>query len=892
LTKDGDAPQVFRFNPVWSPDSKKIAFSDKSGAMHVHTLGGAGKDGVPTAGTTKLIDTDPLTARLDASWSHDSAWVTYRKTDEKSRQGAVWVCNVEEGAPRRITSGVFDDSGPVFDRKGDYLFFVSKRSFSPTYSDLDTTFIYGSSQNILAVPLRTDIDSPWMPKSDEEEWKKDAAKKDEKKDEKSEEKKDGGEKKEGAKEDAISGTWDGTVTGPAPLPPGGMAISLSLKLENGGKVTGTLTSPVYSGPIHEGRFDAGKGELTFTLSVEGTSVVFMLKAEGGQLTGTAEAEGSTFNLTVIRAGGGGEQAETAKSDKAEKDKKKALVIEFDGIEGRAMMLPVANGRLGRLGVNDKHQLIFARFATAGGPEAGIKLFDLGDEKREEKTVAGGASNYELAADGKKMLVIRGRSATIQDASAGASGKAVVTAGMTATIAPRDEWRQIFTDSWRMFRDYFYDPNMHGVDWAAMKERYGKMIDDCSSRDDVSFVISEMISELNVGHAYYNGGDIPSGPSVSVGMLGCDFELVAVEGGGRDGIPTHAYRISKIYQGASWDADARGPLSQPGSTVKEGDFLLAVNGAPVDTAQSPWAAFQGMANRVVTITVNDKPSLTEEPEETERRRDEETKEGEQKEDAKKAGEKKDEAKPKRKTTGLRHVVVQTLGSEDDLRYRAWIESNRRYVEEMSSGRVGYIYVPDTGVNGQNNLFRQFYGQTGKEALIIDERWNGGGQIPTRFVELLNRPVTNYWARRDGQDWKWPPDSHTGPKTMLINGLAGSGGDAFPTYFRQANLGKLIGMRTWGGLVGIQGQPPLVDGASVSVPSFAYYKSDGNWSIEGHGVDPDMEVIDDPAKMVGGGDPQLDAAIKHMLEEIEKNGYHPPRRPAYPNRSGWGIAETDR
>jgi tricorn protease len=202
--------------------------------------------------------------------------------------------------------------------------------------------------------------------------------------------------------------------------------------------------------------------------------------------------------------------------------------------------------------------------------------------------------------------------------------------------------------------------------------------------------------------------------------------------------------------------------------------------------------------VVTLTVNDKPSM--EAQEAEKSKDEETKK-----DA------KDGEKPKRKTTGLRHVVVQTLGSEDDLRYRAWIENNRRYVEEMTGGKVGYVYVPDTGQNGQNNLFRQFYGQTGKQALIIDERWNGGGQIPTRFIELLNRPVTNYWARRDGKDWKWPPDSHTGPKTMLINGLAGSGGDAFPAYFKQAGLGKLIGMRTWGGLIGITGYPPLVDGA---------------------------------------------------------------------------------
>jgi len=241
---------------------------------------------------------------------------------------------------------------------------------------------------------------------------------------------------------------------------------------------------------------------------------------------------------------------------------------------------------------------------------------------------------------------------------------------------------------------------------------------------------------------------------------------------------------------------------------------------------------------------------------------------------------------------REVVVQPLGSEGNLRYRAWIEDNRAYVDEQTEGRVGYIYVPNTGINGQDDLVRQFYGQRRKDALIIDERWNGGGQIPTRFIELLNRPVTNYWATRHGTDWTWPPDAHHGPKCMLINGLAGSGGDMFPALFRQAGLGKLIGTRTWGGLVGISGNPSLIDGGYTAAPTFAYYEKDGTWGIEGHGVDPDMRVVDDPAKMVDGGDPQLDAAIEHMLAELERNPYVKPERPAYPDRSGMGIREEDK
>jgi tricorn protease len=275
---------------------------------------------------------------------------------------------------------------------------------------------------------------------------------------------------------------------------------------------------------------------------------------------------------------------------------------------------------------------------------------------------------------------------------------------------------------------------------------------------------------------------------------------------------------------------------------------------VDTGKDPWAAFGGLANRTVVLTVSEEPKVTDK---------------------------------------ARYVLVK-LGADDyGIRFRAWIEKNRRYVSEKTNGRVGYIYVPDTSIPGQNELVRQFYGQLDREALIIDERWNGGGQVPTRFVELLNRPIANYWALRDrDEDFPWPPDAHHGPKCMLINGLAGSGGDYFPFWFRAAGVGKLIGRRTWGGLVGISGNPPLIDGGYTSSPTFAFFEKDGTWGIEGHGVDPDIEVVDDPAKMVGGKDPQLDAAIDHMLDELERNPYRPPKRPRYPDRSGMGIKNEDK
>ncbi|MEK6676599.1 MAG: PDZ domain-containing protein [Planctomycetota bacterium] len=532
-----------------------------------------------------------------------------------------------------------------------------------------------------------------------------------------------------------------------------------------------------------------------------------------------------------------------KSDK--KEPPKPVEIELEGFERRAVLLPVDKGTFSWLAVNDEGKLLYVREAARGTTaKPSLKIFDLKDEEKKEKTVLDEIGAFEISADGKKIIVRKEETLAIVTAAAEQKlDKPLDLSAMTGRIDPRIEWKQLFTEAWRIQRDYFYDPNMHGVDWPAIRKQYEKMVADCASREDVEYVIGEMISELNVGHAYVRGGgDFQTESTVPVGLLGATFEW-------NDG----AYRIVGILEGAAWDVDARGPLSQPGVDVKIGDYLLAVNSVPVDAKKDPWAAFLGLAGKVVTLTVSAKPQID---------------------------------------SDARQVVVELLKSDDELRYRAWIEQKRALVDQKSGGRIGYIYVPNTGTNGQNDLFRQFYCQTDKDALIIDERWNGGGQIPTRFIELLNRPVTNYWARREGTDWTWPPDSQQGPKCMLINGLAGSGGDCFPYYFRQRGLGKLIGTRTWGGLVGISGNPQLIDNGQTSSPTFAFYETDGTWGVEGHGVDPDIEVIDDPALMVNGGDPQLDKAIEHMLAEIARKPYVKPKRPAYPDRKGMGIKPEDK
>lgn len=834
---------------TWSPDSEKIAYHDQRGVMYLLDV---------ESGDVEEFDRDPTADGPTLRWSHDSRFITYARSSDDGFSRSIRIHSLEEGTTRQVTSDLFADSNPVFDRKGDHLYFSSNRSFRPYYSDLDTTFIYADTEVLVAVPLRADMKSPWAPESDEETWDNDEdTDEDEAEDEGEEagdddaddasEDDEAGEGDDAAapEDDGVSGTWEGTAKGGPDFPEEGLPFTLVIRVADDGSVSGTFSFATGDATIESGSYDAETGSLTFTI----TDSAGLSWTVGAKITGTSMSGSGAAPAAGLRAEFKAERtAALSASDSdgegdGDDEARETVTIDFEDFESRAMQLPVSRGSFGTLAVNDKNQLLYVRRSMRGSDgDSGIFLFDIDDDDKEEKSVAKGARGFAISANGKKILTARGSGASIQNASAGASGESVVTDGMLTTVDPRREWAQLVRDSWRIMRDYFYDPDMHGVDWKAVLADHAALVEDCATRRDVSFVIGEMISELNVGHAYYGGGDVDDPePNVSVGLLGVDFAL-------EDG----AYRITAIHHGGPWDLDARGPLGQPGVDVSEGDYLLAVNGVPLSTVRDPWAAFIGLAGRATTLTVSERPAIDDD---------------------------------------AREVIVEPVASDAVLRYRGWIEKNRKYVEDRTDGAVGYVYVPDTGVNGQNDLVRQYSGQLGKQGLIIDERWNGGGQIPTRFIEMLNRPVTNYWARPHSKDWGWPPDAHQGPKCMLINGQAGSGGDAFPAYFRQAGLGKLIGMRTWGGLVGLSGNPPLIDGGSVRVPTFGYYDTDGTWGIEGYGVAPDIEVIDDPSKMVDGGDPQLDAAIEHILLEIDRNPFVPPRKPSYPDRSGMGIPASD-
>ena len=444
-----------------------------------------------------------------------------------------------------------------------------------------------------------------------------------------------------------------------------------------------------------------------------------------------------------------------------------------------------------------------------------------------------ASGFEISANGKKLLVRDGERLGIIDIGADKKlEKTIPVEKMEMMVNPREEWAQIFTDAWRFQRDFFYDKNMHGVDWDAMRVQYGDMIKDAITRNDVNFILGELIGELNASHTYRGGGDQESADTKGIGYLGVDW---AKKNG--------QFQIEKIIRGAEWDNEVRSPLDEPGIDVNEGDYILAVNGSSLSDYSNPWAPFEGFVEETVELTVSKSGSW-------------------------------DDTKT---------FVVKTMSDETRLRNLAWIEQNRKRVDEASGGKLGYIYVPNTGVDGQNELVRQFYGQWNKEGLVVDERFNSGGQIPDRFIELLNRKPLAYWSVRDGKNWQWPPVGHFGSMVMLINGWAGSGGDAFPDYFKKAGLGPLIGGRTWGGLIGISGAPTLIDGGGVTVPTFRMYNPDGTWFKEGHGVEPDIEVMENPTLLAKGIDNQLEKAIEEALRLIKEKGPIHPDEPQKENRS---------
>jgi len=517
-----------------------------------------------------------------------------------------------------------------------------------------------------------------------------------------------------------------------------------------------------------------------------------------------------------------------------------ILIDTEGFERRAVRLPVEGWSVEGLEVTNEGDPVYLQLKLGGRRSLGV--FDLRGGK--ERTIAEGPSGFALSGDGRRALIFAGGALSVADTSGEQTPpRQVSLAGMSVRIDRRAEWKQIFVDAWRLYRDFFYDPNMHRIDWPSVRRRYAAVLEACMTREDVNFVLSEMAGELSVGHAYGGGGDLEQAPRVSIGMLGADFEL-----------HLGAYRFTRIYEGAAWDANARGPLGQPGVNVKPGDYLLAVNGKPVDTSKDPRAAFVGLAGADVRITVGERPLID---------------------------------------AGAGEFVIKPLAADTGLRYSAWVEANRSYVAARTGGRVGYVHLPDFTTQALNALVTQLYGQTEKEALIIDIRWSQGGSLGDVFAKMLDPRVLNYLGGRDARDRAVPQRAHHGPKCLLVSGMSVSAGENFAYYFRKLGLGKLVGNRTWGGLVGLNGNPALIDGGYYHVPNAPFYEDDGTWMIEGHGIEPDIEVVNDPSKLAGGVEPQLDAAVRQMLSELKARPFVKARKPAVSrDRRGGPIPQSEK
>ena len=502
------------------------------------------------------------------------------------------------------------------------------------------------------------------------------------------------------------------------------------------------------------------------------------------------------------------------------------------------ILPPKAGNLRNL-MTFEGKVVFQRYPITGDQvtKPSLVLYDL--EKREEKKIIDNLERASLTADEKAILVrSNGKYGIIEPDPEQKIEEPIPTDGLVMQLNPKEEWRQIFNDTWRRYRDFFYDKDMQQADWEALRVRYGALIDDARTRWDVTNIQFNLSAELSAGHTYTFGGDTENTPRISTGYLGIDWEL-----------ENNAYRIKRIVKPAQWDTEIRSPFDHTGVEIQEKDYILAVNGVKLDPAKDPYAAFDGLSGKTVLLSVSKTGALT---------------------DAK-------------------NIVVKCLTQDEEqtLRYLEWIEGNRKRVDQLSGGQLGYIYMSNTADRGQLELVKMYYGQLDKKGYIIDERFNAGGQLADRFLELMKRPgVYNlYW--RHGRYHAHPIKANAGPMGMLINGWAGSGGDGLPWAFQELEAGPIVGERTLGILVGPATGHSLIDGGGITVPGGRLYDNDGHWFWEGEGVQPDIPVWDDPNLLVQGRDPQMERVVEEVLKLLKENPPVATPPPAMEDRTAEGL-----
>ena len=517
-------------------------------------------------------------------------------------------------------------------------------------------------------------------------------------------------------------------------------------------------------------------------------------------------------------------------------------IDLTGLSSRTIALPVAEANYANLAVADDGNLYYVQGVQPGasveppgdnGDENALMRFDL--EEKEAQTVLAGVDAFAISADGEHIIIIKSdESLAVAEIAEELEPEDLDLSGVRVRVNPHEEWSQIFDETWRMEREYFYDPNMHGLDWQAIYDRYRPLVNHVGRREDLTALLVEMIAEMQVGHNRSGGGDIYREQGTNTGLLGANFR-----------IDNGRYQLSGVYSGESWNPFVDAPLATPGNEARDGEYILAVNGRELTAADNIFEYLQGTSGAQVTLRVG----------------------------------------PTANGRNARDIVVEPTGNERTMRLWAWIEKNRRVVSEATDGRVGYVYLPNTAGAGYTFFNRMFFAQVDKEAMIIDERSNGGGQAANYITDVLSRRHLSGWKDRDGQVYNTPAGVMHGPKVMLIDQDAGSGGDFLPYSFRQLGIGKLIGTRTWGGLIGISANPQQVDGGRLTVPFFRFYDANHNWTVENQGVAPDIEVSLDPIATNQGRDSQLDAAISEVMNQLASfENPIPSAAPPYPTELG--------
>ncbi|MGH9774431.1 MAG: S41 family peptidase [Candidatus Acidiferrales bacterium] len=525
----------------------------------------------------------------------------------------------------------------------------------------------------------------------------------------------------------------------------------------------------------------------------------------------------------------------AEKGKDEKKEPSPVSIDFDNISQRILALPIPAKDFVAL-ESGKSGELFLLDVPRGAQEPGGTLSKFTLDKRKVDVFLPGVTEFDVSFNGEKILVRQGDKYSIAPTAAPPKpgDGALKLDTMEVWVDPRAEWEQMYREVWRIQRDFLYDPHLHGLDLAATEKKFAAFLPGIASRGDLNYLFAEMLGQINIGHMFVAGGDFPEIKRVKVGLLGADYTL---ENG--------RYRFAKIFNGENWNPQLRAPLTQPGVNVVAGEYLLAVNGRELHASDEIYSFFQETAGKQVVLKVG----------------------------------------PNTDGSASRDVTVIPLEEETNLRNRDWIESNRRKVDELSGGRLAYVYLPNTAGAGFTNFNRYYFAQVGKEGAVIDERFNGGGSIADYIIEYMQRKLWSYWLTREGQVFTSPLDAIYGPKAMIINQMAGSGGDAMPWMFKHVALGPLVGKRSWGGLVGIYDYPELIDGGFVTAPRVAFFNPDGEWEVENHGVDPDFDVELDPVAWRKGHDAQLEKAVQVVLDELKK---HPapnltPPHPPFPNYS---------